>query len=240
MKKEEILQELEEKAKIIDIKLDEEQKGKFYRYMNLLIEWNKKVNLTAIIEPKEIILKHFIDSLTISKHIKNNSNIIDIGTGAGFPGIPLKIYNPTLKITLLDSLNKRITFLNEVIQELELKDIEAIHGRIEDIAQEKQYREKYDIVTSRAVASLNILSEYMIPFNKTGGKSICMKGAEVEEELEDAKNAIKTLGGKIEKVEEFKLANEDIKRNIIIIKKEKNTPNKYPRKAGTPTKNPLK
>lgn len=240
MEKEKILQELEEKAKLINIELNEEQKEKFYNYMNLLIEWNKKINLTAITEPKEIILKHFIDSLTISKYIKDDSKIIDVGTGAGFPGIPLKIYNPTLKITLLDSLNKRIIFLKEVIQKLELKDIEAIHGRIEDIAQEKEYREKYDIVTSRAVSTLNVLSEYMIPFSKKEGKSICMKGIDIENELEDAKNAIKTLGGKTEQVEEFKLANEDIKRNIIIIKKEKSTPNKYPRKAGIPSKNPIK
>lgn len=240
MEKEEILQELEEKAELINIKLNEEQKEKFYNYMQMLIEWNKKINLTAITEPKEIILKHFIDSLTISKYIERGTKLIDIGTGAGFPGIPLKIYDSTLEITLLDSLNKRITFLNEVIEKLKLNNIETIHGRIEDIAQKEEYREKYDIVTSRAVSNLNILAEYMIPLNKIGGISICMKGTEIEEELNDAKNAIKLLGGKIEKVEEFDLVNENIKRNIIIIKKEKRTSSKYPRKAGMPSRKPIK
>lgn len=240
MEKEEILQELEEKAELINIKLNEEQKEKFYNYMQMLIEWNKKINLTAITEPKEIILKHFIDSLTISKYIERGTKLIDIGTGAGFPGIPLKIYDSTLEITLLDSLNKRITFLNEVIEKLKLNNIETIHGRIEDIAQKEEYREKYDIVTSRAVSNLNILAEYMIPLNKIGGISICMKGTEIEEELNDAKNAIKLLGGKTEKVEEFDLVNENIKRNIIIIKKEKRTSSKYPRKAGMPSRKPIK
>lgn len=223
-----------------DIKLDVEQKEKFYNYMNLLIEWNEKINLTAIVEPKEIILKHFIDSLTISKYLKDGNKLIDVGTGAGFPGIPNKILNKKLNVTLLDSLKKRTIFLDEVINNLQLEDIKSMHGRVEEIAQNKEYREKYDVATSRAVAQLNILLEYMLPLVKVGGLCICMKGSEINEELENAKNALKILGGEIEKVESFELENSDMKRNIVIIRKVKNTPNKYPRKAGTPSKEPLK
>ena len=239
MEKEEILKELNEKSQQIEIMLNEEQKGNFFKYMELLIEWNQKINLTAITEPKDIILKHFVDSLTIKKYIKEKSKIIDVGTGAGFPGIPLKIVDPNIEVTLLDSLNKRIIFLNEVIKEINLKNIEAIHGRIEEVGKNKKYREKFDVVTSRAVSNLNVLAEYMLPLTKIGGICICMKGAEVEEEIEKSKNAIKLLGGKIEKVDTFELPGENIKRNIVIIKKEKNTPTKYPRKPGTPSKTPL-
>lgn len=225
-----------EKSNLI---LTGEKIEKFYNYMNLLIEWNKKINLTAIIEPKEIILKHFIDSLTILKYIKNNETIIDVGTGAGFPGIPLKIVRDDLKITLADSLNKRINFLNEVISKLDLKNIDAIHTRAEELGKNKKYREKFDIATSRAVANMSTLSEYLIPFIKVEGRCICMKSSDIDIELENAKNAIKILGCKIESEDKFNLPNSDLGRSIIVLRKVKNTPSKFPRKAGTPAKEPI-
>ena len=239
MEKEIFSQDLLKKAKMLGIELNENKIEMFYNYMNLLIEWNKKMNLTAIIEPKEIILKHFMDSITIKKYLKENDEVLDIGTGAGFPGIPLKIVKEDSKITLLDSLNKRITFLQEVINKLNLKDIRGIHGRAEEFVKQKSEREKYDIVTSRAVARLNVLLEYMLPFTKIGGSCICMKANNIEEELKEAEKAINILGGKIEKVDKIILPESDIERNIIIIKKIKETPNKYPRKAGMPTKEPI-
>ena len=223
----------------LGITLSEIQLKQFYNYMNLLIEWNKKINLTAITEPNEIILKHFVDSLTISKYISDGTRVVDVGTGAGFPGIPLKIYRQDIEITLLDSLQKRINFLDEVIRELNLEKIETIHSRVEDFGKDKKYREKFDIATSRAVANLATLSEYLLPLVKIGGKVISMKGSLIEEELENSKNAIKILGGEIERVDEFDLPNSDISRNIILIDKVKETPNKYPRKAGEPSKKPL-
>ena len=226
-------------GKEINIVFTEEQLQKFYQYMNLLIEWNEKINLTAIVEPKEIILKHFIDSLTIIKYIEPNKSVIDIGTGAGFPGIPVKIMREDLDITLLDSLNKRIHFLNEVIQKLELKNITAIHARIEEFAKNKQYREAFDVATSRAVANLTTLSEYMLPMVELKGMAICMKGSEINEEISKSKNSIKLLGGKIDKIEEFTLPKSDNRRNLILIKKERQTPGKYPRKPGIPSKEPL-
>lgn len=224
----------------IDIKFTEEQLNQFYKYMNLLLEWNEKINLTAITDPNEVILKHFIDSLTINKYIKENSTLADVGTGAGFPGIPLKILRPDLKITLVDSLNKRINFLNEVINKLNLVNIETVHSRIEDFGKNKKYRESFDFVTARAVANLAVLSEYLLPIAKVGGQCVCMKGSSVEEELSNGKNAIKVLGGKIKNIDEFVLPDSDMSRNVIIIDKRKNTPNKYPRKAGIPVKEPLK
>ena len=224
----------------IDIKFTEEQLNQFYKYMNLLLEWNEKINLTAITDPNEVILKHFIDSLTINKYIKENSTLADVGTGAGFPGIPLKILRPDLKITLVDSLNKRINFLNEVINKLNLVNIETVHSRIEDFGIDNKYRESFDFVTARAVANLAVLSEYLLPIAKVGGQCVCMKGSSVEEELSNGKNAIKVLGGKIKNIDEFVLPDSDMSRNVIIIDKIKNTPNKYPRKAGIPVKEPLK
>ncbi len=224
----------------IDIEFDDKQLNQFYEYMNLLLEWNEKINLTAITAPEEIILKHFIDSLTINRYIEQNRSIADVGTGAGFPGIPLKIYRPDLKVTLVDSLNKRINFLNEVIYKLNLKDINTVHSRIEDFGKDKKYREKFDYVTARAVANLATLSEYLIPISKIEGKCICMKGNDIKEEIDCSKNAINLLGGKVDKIDRFELPNSDISRNIIIIDKIKNTPNKYPRKAGLPSKEPLK
>ena len=223
----------------IQVQFTEEQLQKFYEYMNLLIEWNKKINLTAIIEPEDIVLKHFIDSLTILPFIDKNKKIIDIGTGAGFPGIPVSIMRNDVDMTLLDSLNKRINFLNEVIKILNLKNVNTIHSRIEDLAKNKKYRGTYDIATSRAVANLSTLSEYMIPMIKTRGISICMKGSDIEEEINKSKKAVDILGGKFKKIEKFTLPNSDQKRTIILIEKEKSTPLKYPRKAGTPSKEPL-
>ena len=224
----------------IDIEFNDKQLSQFYEYMNLLLEWNEKINLTAITEPEEVILKHFIDSLTINKYIKENKTLADVGTGAGFPGIPLRIYRPDLNVTLVDSLNKRINFLNEVISKLELKDISTVHSRIEDFGKDKKYRESFDYVTARAVANLTTLSEYLIPISKVGGKCICMKGNDVKEEIDNGKKAINILGGRIDRIDKFKLPNSDISRNVIIIDKIKNTPNKYPRKAGMPSKEPLK
>lgn len=240
MEKEEFCIKLEQQAEQINVDLDKNQLEKFYSYMNLLIEWNEKINLTAIIAPEEIIQKHFIDSLTISKYIDDRDKIIDIGTGAGFPGIPIKIAKENTNIVLLDALNKRLNFLNEVIKENELKNIETIHFRAEEVGKNKSYREKFDIATSRAVASLNILVEYMLPLVKINGRCICMKAGNLSEEIENSKNAIKILGGEIEKVEEFKLPNSDISRTIVIIRKIKETPLKYPRKPGIPSKEPIK
>ena len=227
------------KLKEFNIEINEEQIKSFEKYMNLLLEWNEKINLTAITQPDEVKLKHFVDSLTVLKYINDDDKVIDIGTGAGFPGIPLKIMKGNTKITLLDSLNKRINFLNIVIETLILRNIQAIHGRAEEIARNKLYREKYDVTVSRAVANLSTLSEYMLPFVKVGGKCICMKGANVNEEIEKAKNAIKELGGEIERVDNFYLSDNDNERNIIIIRKVKETSSKYPRKAGMPSKEPL-
>ena len=223
----------------LNLKLDDSQIKNFYDFMNLLIEKNKVMNLTGITEPKEVILKHFIDSLTVLKYINENDNIIDVGTGAGFPGIPLKIAENSLEITLLDSLNKRINFLNEVIEKINLNKVKTIHGRAEDFGQDFKYREKYDVAVSRAVAPLNVLLEYMLPFVKVGGKCICLKGSNCDEEIENSRKAIEILGGKIEKIKKFNLPNSDNNRTIFIIKKVQKMSRQYPRKAGIPTKNPL-
>lgn len=215
------------------------QINQLYKYMELLLEWNEKINLTAITNPDEIIIKHFIDSITINKYIGEKFKVLDIGTGAGFPGIPEKILRPDINVVLADSLNKRINFLNEVITQLELTQIEAIHGRAEELGHNKLYREDFDVVTSRAVASLNVLLEYMLPFVKNNGICICMKGSNVEDEIENAKKALEILGGKIVRVHKFTLPNTDILRNIVVIKKIKSTPIKYPRKAGMPAKDPI-
>ena len=233
-------EELLEKSSTMGVRFSVEQIEKFYKYMNLLIEWNEKINLTAITEPSEIILKHFIDSITILKEIEDGSILVDVGTGAGFPGVPLSIMNTTLKITLVDSLNKRLIFLQEVVKELKLENVELIHARAEEFGQNKKYREKFDIATSRAVANLSSLSEYLVPLVKIGGKVISMKAGNAEQEIEEAQTAIKVLGGCIKKIDEFNLPQSNIERTIITIDKVKNTPNKYPRKAGTPTKEPIK
>lgn len=239
MLKEEFSEKIKEYMNKINIEISDKQIEKFFDYMNLLLEWNEKINLTAITEPEDIILKHFVDCATILKYIKDEDKIIDIGTGAGFPGMPLKILNEKLDITLMDSLNKRINFLNEIINKLDLKNIVAIHARAEELARNKEYREKFDIAISRAVANLSTLSEYMLPFVKKDGMVISMKGSNIEEEVKNAKKAIKILGGEIEKIDNFNLANTNNIRNIITIKKVVKTPKEFPRKAGKPSKEPI-
>lgn len=235
---EEFSKEFLKKVKNLKINISEKEIDLFYKYMNLLIEWNEKINLTAITDEKDIILKHFIDSLTINNYIKEKNNILDIGTGAGFPGIPLKIINPESNFILVDSLNKRINFLEEVKDKLQLEKLYLIHSRAEDLAKDINYREMADIVVSRAVSNMRVLVEYMLPFVKVSGVCICMKGPNIKQELDEAKKAIEILGGKIEKIENINLDN-NLERNIIIVRKIKNTPSKYPRKAGTPIKQPL-
>lgn len=224
-----------------NITLTEDQVNKFVIYKSLLKEWNQKINITSIEDDEEIDIKHFLDSLTpINTGLfKEKIKVIDIGTGGGFPGIPLKIYKGDIEVVLLDSLNKRINYLNEVIKNLNLTDISAVHGRAEDFGQNKDYREKFDIAVSRAVASLNILSEYCLPFVKVGGYFISMKGQDVEEEMKESTKAISILGGRVEKKVDVTIPNSDITHSLIIIKKIEETPTKYPRSAGKPKKNPL-
>lgn len=223
----------------IGIELTNSQLNAFETYYDMLIDRNKVMNLTAITEFDEVMDKHFLDSIYLFRSIKLEADykLIDIGTGAGFPGIPLKIVFPELKITLLDSLNKRVGFLNDVIDELNLNDIEAIHGRAEDIARDKAYRASYDIAVSRAVANLSTLSEYCLPFVKIGGKFVSYKSGDCADEVDNAKAAIHLLGGKINKIDEFSYSNNS--RSFIVIDKVMNTSNKYPRKAGLPSKKPL-
>ena len=230
----------------INIEISDDQINCFEKYYELLIEKNKVMNLTAITDKEDVIVKHFIDSIALIPYlldkgfnVNSELSIIDIGTGAGFPGLPLKIMMPDVKFTLLDSLNKRVSFLNEVIDELKLKDIEVLHGRAEDYASDNKYREKYDICVSRAVANLSTLSEYCIPFVKEDGFFISYKAGESEEEINNSKNAIKILGGKINKVEEFVLPGTDASRVFVFIRKQELTDKKYPRKAGVPAKKPL-
>lgn len=239
MEKEDFKRIMIENLKEINIYLSDFQLEQFYNYMNILIEWNKFMNLTGITDPKEIIIKHFIDSLTVLDKIDRNNTIIDVGTGAGFPGIPIKIASPDTEVVLLDSLSKRVNFLNEVIKKLQLKGIKTIHGRAEDYGRNKNHREKYDVAIARAVAPLNILLEYLMPFVRVKGKCLCMKGANSEEEISLSKRAIEKLGGKLIYTEEFLIPNTDMKRKIVEIEKIKNTEEKYPRKAGIPSKEPL-
>ncbi|MBE5968287.1 MAG: 16S rRNA (guanine(527)-N(7))-methyltransferase RsmG [Lachnospiraceae bacterium] len=230
----------EEGLKSLDIELSEHQKQQFIHYYEILVEWNKVMNLTAITDFAEVLQKHFIDSLTIVKAINpKNTTIIDVGTGAGFPGIPIKIVFPETKIVLLDSLNKRIKFLNEVIEKLGLKEISTIHGRAEDYGKNPEYREKFDLCVSRAVANLSSLSEYCIPFVKKGGCFVSYKSEKASDEMKSAQNAIKLLGAKIENVTEFNLPDSTMDRTLISIKKMAATPKKYPRTAGKPSKEPL-
>ena len=233
---------LTEKVKELSIVLNDKQIQQFEQYYNILVEWNKVMNLTAITEYEEVVEKHFLDSLTIVNaiHVKKIETLIDVGTGAGFPGIPLKIAFPHLKVTLLDSLNKRIKFLNEVINLLELNDIKAIHGRAEDYAKQAEYREQYDICVSRAVANLATLSEYCLPYVKVDGLFVPYKSGEIDEELKSSEKAVSILGGKVEEVVKFQLPGTDIGRSFVKIHKIKETKKKYPRKAGMPTKEPLK
>ena len=226
----------------LKINLTDMQKEQFQKYYEILVEWNKVMNLTAITEYDEVNLKHFADSLTILRLIdmKAISTVIDVGTGAGFPGIPLKIVFPQIELVLLDSLNKRIKFLNEVTEKLGLKNVQAIHGRAEDLARKQEYREKFDLCVSRAVANLSTLSEYCIPFVKKNGVFVSYKSGESEKEIQQSEKAVHILGGTIEEIDKFCLPGTDMGRALVKIRKVKNTSGKYPRKAGMPGKEPLK
>lgn len=228
--------------KELELELNETQLQQFERYYELLVEWNKLMNLTAITDYEEVYEKHFLDSLAIVKveDINKVESIIDIGTGAGFPGIPLKIAFPHLKVVLLDSLNKRINFLNTVIEELGLENVETLHGRAEDYAKKAEYREQADLCVSRAVANLSTLSEYCLPYVKVDGKFIPYKSGEITTEADEAKKAVGILGGNVKKILKFHLPDSDITRSFVVIEKKKATPKKYPRKAGLPSREPLK
>lgn len=225
----------------IKVSLSERQIEQFIIYYEMMVEKNKVMNLTSIIEPQEVIDKHFVDSLAVSRiyDVRKAGTVIDIGTGAGFPGIPLKIAFPEIKIVLLDSLNKRIKFLEEVVEALGLGNVSCVHGRSEDFARKPEYREKFDLCVSRAVANLSTLSELCIPFVKAGGRFISYKAGKSEQEIQAASGAVEKLGGRIEGITEFSLPDTDLDRVFVTIEKVKNTPKKYPRKAGTPGKEPL-
>ena len=239
---EEKLEYIKEKIASIGLKISHEQAVQFYKYYEILVEWNQFMNLTGIIVFEEVVQKHFVDSLSLvlMKDIRDVDNLIDIGTGAGFPGIPLKIAFPHLKVTLLDSLNKRVEFLRKVIIQTGLDHIEAIHGRAEDYARPGMLRESFDLCVSRAVAKLDVLSEYCLPYVKIGGEFIAYKSGETAEEMKDAKSAVFLLGGKLEESKSFCLPDSDIHRSLIRIKKVNGCPKKYPRKSGLPSKNPIK
>jgi len=235
------LRQFEKDLEELPVILTSSQVDQFLAYYEMLIEKNKVMNLTAITDFDEVLKKHFIDSLSLVKtcELKGDISLLDIGTGAGFPGIPLKIAFPDLRVTLLDSLHKRVVFLQEVIDSLGLKKIEALHGRAEDFAKPDMLREKFDICVSRAVANLSVLSEYCLPYVKIGGNFISYKSEKASDEIEQARNAIKILGGKISGQTGFTLPSSDIYRNLIVIRKCSSTPKQYPRKAGTASKKPL-
>lgn len=236
-----IKQQLIEGAKVLNVELTDRQADQLMRYKELLVEWNEKMNLTAITEDMEVITKHFLDCLTVQSSIDlaQVKSLVDVGTGAGFPGLVLKIAFPNVHITLIDSLNKRIKFLQHVIDELGLNGIECVHGRAEDLGKNKSYREQFEVCASRAVANLAVLSEYTLPFVKKGGYLIALKGQKLDEELAEGEKAITILGGTIDKLVDVVVPYTDLNHRIAKIKKVKETPKKYPRKAGEPTKAPL-
>lgn len=227
-----------EGASEFGVSIDEAQVEAFFLYKDMILEWNQKINLTAIEDERQMIIKHFIDSVSIMPFLKETATLVDVGTGAGFPGIPLKIAEPRLDILLMDSLGKRVSFLDEVISSLNLMGIKALHSRAEDGGRNPKLRESFDVACARAVAALPVLLEYCLPLVKVGGVFIAMKGSD-SSEAEQAKKALDELGGRIEEVKEFTLPFSDIRRNVIVIRKFRQTPTKYPRKAGKPTKEPL-
>ena len=232
---------LEDGCQAFGVTLTDKQIEQFEKYYELLVEWNKVMNLTGITEFDEVMQKHFVDSEAAAKYVEMEkvNSLIDVGTGAGFPGIPLKIVYPHIQVTLLDSLNKRIKFLEEVVDNLGLTGIETVHGRAEDAAKKAEYREQFDLSVSRAVANLASLTEYCLPFVKVGGKFVSYKSVSVDEEITQSKKAVYVLGGEIGKVEKFNLPESDMERALVIVEKKRSTPKKYPRKAGMPTKEPL-
>ena len=234
-------EQFEKDCKALGVTLSDEQIQQFLKYYEMLVEWNEVMNLTAITEYDEVMKKHFVDSISLCKayDVTQNKTVIDVGTGAGFPGLALKIAFPDLQVTLLDSLNKRVKFLEEVCDALELKNVEFIHGRAEDIGRQKEHREMYDLCVSRAVANLASLSEYCMPFVKIGGFFVPYKSGEIEDELKSAGKAVGILGGELEFVDKFMLPGTDASRSLVVIKKVKGISKKYPRKAGMPTKEPL-
>lgn len=232
---------LEDGCQAFGVTLTDKQIEQFEKYYELLVEWNKVMNLTGITEFDEVMQKHFVDSAAAAKYVEMEkvNSLIDVGTGAGFPGIPLKIVYPHIQVTFLDSLNKRIKFLEEVVDNLGLTGIETVHGRAEDAAKKAEYREQFDLSVSRAVANLASLTEYCLPFVKVGGKFVSYKSVSVDEEITQSKKAVYVLGGEIGKVEKFNLPESDMERALVIVEKKRSTPKKYPRKAGMPTKEPL-
>ncbi|MCD7884115.1 MAG: 16S rRNA (guanine(527)-N(7))-methyltransferase RsmG [Lachnospiraceae bacterium] len=237
---------IESSFEAIGLSVSEYQAEQFFQYYQLLVETNKVMNLTAITDFDEVVLKHFIDSVLICQAFdksglvpENFKRMIDVGTGAGFPGIPLKIIFPELHVVLLDSLNKRVRFLNDVIDKLQLKDIVAVHSRAEDAGRNATYRDAFDLCVSRAVANLSSLSEYCLPFVSPGGIFVSYKSSDIDQECEHARKAVYLLGGKIERVNKCFLPESDIERSFVLIRKEKETPRKFPRKAGIPSRNPL-
>ena len=233
---------LRQGIKDFGIEVNDQMISDLKTYREILVDWNQKMNLTGIEEEKEVFIKHFLDSISAvsNVYIKDGFSLIDVGTGAGFPGLPLKICLQNIKLTLLDSLNKRINFLQEVSNTVNLKDVEFIHGRAEDFGKNSDYREQYDVATARAVAGLPILMEFCVPFVKVGGYFVCLKGPNANLELEESKMAMDILGLEFVEKIDIELPNEELKHNILVFKKIKNTPEKYPRKAGKPAKSPIK
>ena len=235
------IESFKKKVNMLHIELSDEQYNQYVTYYEMVVEKNKVMNLTAITEFDEVVEKHFLDSLSLVEvaDLHKSQKVLDLGTGAGFPGIPLKIAFPELEITLMDSLNKRILFLQDVIDELSLENVEAVHGRAEEAARNKNYREQFDLCLSRAVANISTLSEYCLPFVKVGGAFISYKSSNIDEELDQGKKGIYLLGGKVSDVHKFSLPDSDLQRSFVVIQKEKKTPKAYPRKAGMPSKDPL-